>query len=331
MKYANSLKYINSFPRAGQIGDALPKRVGELCSRLGRVNLGTPAICLPDGGGGHSCAIMLESVIKASGHSVCRISAACGYDSRASILINGEIALIDDYNKAVFAIKSAVAKDPESGLLYEEVVFALGLLLCKMSGCEYVLLEGLTNKDVALDSICAPYDLIVMPSVYDVASGEEQIDYLCEAIRRGTREVISGNQKSEIYNRILNACALSGTRLGIPAKALFEVGEITSRSITFSYGGRSGYSLKSPSYVLRDSAMTVIECALALRRKGVKMPWSGISAGLAAANNMCAFDIISVSPRIIIDSAANVEECELLIKTGVDIFGDGSNGKISVL
>lgn len=322
MKYANSLKYMNSFEGASTPSEISVKRAGELCARLGKINVGTPVICLPADGAGHASAIMLESVMIHSGHTVGRITSVHGYDSRTSILVNGETVHIEDYTKAVTELKSVAVKDVDVNYLKEEMTFVLGLLLCKMLSCEYIMLEGLSGEDFSLDALCAPYDLIVMPTVYGGDGGVDRVKVICDAIRRGTREVVSGNQKSEIYNLISNACVLNGNRLYIPLKAQFGVTEYSSRHLAFSYGGRDGYTLKSPSYILRDCAMTVIECALALRRKGVKMPWSGIAEGLAAQMNTGCFDIMSVSPLVVLDTAACAEEIELLIRTGTDIFGE---------
>lgn len=313
---------MNSFEGASIPSEISAKRAGELCSRLGKINVGTPVICLPADGAGHASAIMLESVMICSGHTVGRISSVYGYDSRASIFVNGEAVHIEDYTKAVTELKSAAAKTPEASYLKEEMTFVLGLLLCKMLSCEYILLEGLSGEDFSLDALCAPYDLIVMPTVYESDGGADKVKVICDTIRRGTREVVSGNQKSEIYNRISNACLLNGNRLYIPVKAQFEVSEYSSRHLSFSYGGRDGYTLNSPSYVLRDCAMTVVESALALRRKGVKMPWSGIAEGLAARMDTGCFDIMSVSPLVVLDTASCSEEIELLNKTGADIFGE---------
>jgi folylpolyglutamate synthase/dihydropteroate synthase len=190
-----------------------------------------------------------------------------------------------------------------------------------MSGCDYVILQGLSGKDYSIDAVCAPYDLIVMPSVYESSKVADRVKILCDAIKRGTREVISGNQKSDIYNRISNACAVGGIRLYIPVKAQFELIDITSRSLGFKYGEKDGYTMKSPSCMLRDCAMTVIESALAIRRSGKKLPWSSIKTGLASAVSTGAFDMLSVSPRIITDSAKSAGEVSLLLKTCDEIWG----------
>ena len=322
MKYSNSLKYMNGFPEAGAMSEMSVKRVLELCLALGKVNVGLRCVCLPEGSSGHAVAVMLESVIKSSGHSIGRITSVRRFDSRSSIYIDGEIPSIVDYNAAVAELKNAVKKNPDAGYTREETTFVLGLLLCRMCGCEYVILEGLSGKDYSLDAVCAPYDLIVMPTVYDNDSSSDKVKVLCDAVRRGTREVVSGNQKSEIYNAISNACAISGVRLYIPVKAQFEVDEVAARKLTFSYSGREGFSLRSPSYLLRDCAITVIESALALRRGGVKLPWSDITTGLSSASETCCFDMIAISPLLLIDSASSPDEAAMLIKTAEATLGE---------
>ena len=330
MKYSNSLKYMNGFPAAKSLSDISQKRALELCESLGRVNIGMRCICLPACGAGHASAVMLESVMICAGHKVGRITSAYGFDSRASVFVGGEMPSIEDYNGAVEELKSAVKRSPDTPYTREETTFVLGLLLCKMNGCEYVILEGLSDSDFTLDAICAPYELIVMPTVYDCANAAGKVRCLCDAIRRGTREVVSGNQKSEIYNTISNACAISGARLYIPVKAQFEVTEISSRSLSFTYVGREGFTLKNPSYMLRDCAITVIEAALALRRGGVRMPWSCISSGLSTVTSTGCFDMLSLSPKLILDTATVAEEAALVKRTAQELWGEDALDSLTV-
>ena len=322
MKYSNSLKYMNSFPPANTSADISQKRIADLCKRLGRVNVGTRYICVPDGSAGHACAVLLENIIKSSEHSVGRITSCCGFDSRSSILIGGAMASIETYNKSVTALKSVAKNDPDDMYTQEEMTLALGLLICKLEACEYVILEGLSKGGMALDAICAPYDLIVVPTVYEGSGATEKIKTVCDVIRRGTREVVSGNQRSDVYNKISQACAVSGVRLYIPAKAQFEATEISPRKLCFNYGGKEGYTLRTPSHILRDCAMTAVEASLALRRGGVKMPWSGIFNGLSSASDTRCFEMISASPIIVTDSGSVREELIPMLKTADEVWGE---------
>ncbi len=322
MKYANSIKYMNSFPLAKSGAEISQKRISELCMLLGRVNIGTRYICLPSGQSGHASAVLLEAIIEKAGLRVGRICSEFCFDSRESVYINKRIPSIEDYNKSVDALHSVIEKMNDKNFCREEVSFVLSLLLCKLYDCDIVILEGTTNADYSLDSICAPYDLIVIPTVYEIDGANEIIKPLCDSIRRGVREVITGNQRSDVYNSISNSCAMSGVRLYIPVKSQFEVIEASLKKLAFSYGGRDGYSMRSPSYILRDAAILCIETALAIRRAGVKIPWSAIQGGLCEASGMSCFDLISASPILVTDSAKSREEVTLLLKTldslGVD-------------
>ena len=330
MKYANSIKYINSFERAGDSSLISQKRIRDLCEQLGRVNLGMRYISLPKSTAGHACAIMLESVIKAAGYKVGRITSTADFDPKASIFIDRAVPDINDMSKSVAEIRSFIKANPDESYYKEEIVFALSLLLCKLSDCTFVILEGLFDNHYSLDAVCAPYDLIVMPTVYDAHDAMFDIKPQCEAIRRGTREVISGNQKSDVYNCISNACAMSGVRLYIPVKAQFTVVEQSVKKLAFEYGGKDGYVLRSPSYILRDSAITVIEAALAIRRGGFKLPGSSITEGLLAATDTSCFDVISVMPLVISDAASSYEETELLLKTCAEAGIDTSHLSVCV-
>lgn len=330
MKYSNSLKYMNGFPPAESRTEISQKRAATLCEGLGKVNLGMRCICLPCCGAGHVSATMLESVMVCAGHKVGRITSAYGFDSRASVMINGEIPSIEDYNGAVEELKSAVKRNPDLPYTKEETTFVIGLLLCKMNGCEYVLLEGLSGVDFTLDALCAPYELIVTPTFYGCEGDADRLKCLCDSIRRGTREVVSGNQRSEVYNTISNACAISGARLYIPVKAQFEVGEVSSRSLSFSYVGREGFTIKNPSYIARDCAITVIESALALRRGGVRIPWSCISTGLSAITASGCFDMLSLAPKLILDTSTGSEEASMLKRTACELWGENTFNGITL-
>ena len=128
MKYANSIKYINSFERAGDSSLISQKRIRNLCEQLGRVNLGMRYISLPKSTAGHACAIMLESVIKAAGYKVGRITSTADFDPKASIFIDRAVPDINDMNKSVAEIRSFIKSNPDESYYKEEVVFALSLL-----------------------------------------------------------------------------------------------------------------------------------------------------------------------------------------------------------
>ena len=326
MKYVNSLKYIDGFRLASEGDGVSVKRIAELCSSLGQINRGVRFIHVPEGVAGHGCALLLEGIIKSAGYKIGRICSTRRLDSRSCVFVGGEIPSIEDYNKCVAEIKSKVNKNYESEYCKEEIVFVLSLLLCRLGGCEFIILEG-TDR---FDRVCAPYELAVIPTVYDTERAPEKISRLCDAVRSGTREVVSGNQRSDIYNYISNVCAPSGQRLFIPAKAQFEIVEQSSRRVVFNYNGRDGFCLKTPSLIMRDCAMTAIEAVMAIRREGIRIPVSAIISGIESAEGCGSFEVISYTPTIIADNAEEPDEICLTYKTFCEIFGEDKKFSVCI-
>ncbi len=318
MKYVNSLKYMNCFETAGSSSEISPKRTAELCDMLGRVNVGNKSIYLPDGALGYAASVMLEAVIRNAGYKVGRITSAFGSDSRAAVYIGGERASIEDYNLAVAEIKATVQRSEDRQYYKEETVFAMALMICKMNSCDYVILQGMSNGECDLASLCAPYDLVIVPTLSDDGGSAMPLG---DVIRRGAREVISGTQKKSIYEIISKACFACGARLTLSSRPSFKSEAVSSIDRSFSYGDRSGYTVKSPSSAVAECAMLVIESALAIRRSGVKLPWTSITAGLSSACGMGCFETVSAAPLILLDSSEDKNELLLFLSTLDEIFG----------
>lgn len=315
MKYANSVKYLKSFDLSGDISEISAARVAGLCRDLGKINVGPKFIHISGASASHGCALFIESIIKNAGYRVGRINTAYKFDIMKTVYIDRQIPVIDDYNKAVAAIRQIVNK--KSGEIYkrEEIVFVFSLMVCMLEGCEFVILEECINEYPGLFEICAPYEIAVIPSGYGKEPDTLREQKWSNTIKLVRHEVISGNQKTDTYNIISDKCRLSGTRLAIPAKAQFVPTEIDNRNVAFEYKGKSNYKIKSISLLLRDCAMTAIETVNSLRRSGIKISGNAICQGLLEAGNAGFCEIISASPLIITDISSMTEEITVLRKS----------------
>lgn len=325
MKYVNSLKYMNSFEPSVSLSDISFSRTAHLCDILGRVNINTKSIFIPSGSVGYATAVMLESVLKSEGYHVGRITSAFGFDCRRMVYIDGAPAGIEEFNLAVAELKAKVIGVADQQFSREEAAFALSLLLCRMCDCKYIILEGMSIDSFDLASLCAPYDIVVVPEIRDV--NDKALPVVCKAISQSPRAIVSANQRMTVYNKLAD---VAKTGINLTAKKSFEVGGISSIRLDFSYSNRSGYSIKTPSIIGRESAMLVIDTVQAIRRDGVKVQRSNIAEGLAAASNTAAFDTFSVSPIMIFDSACDEYGVTALITTMDEVFGEGSRNGISV-
>ena len=325
MKYVNSLKYMNSFEPSQSLSDISFSRVALLCDMLGRVNINTKSIFIPSGSVGYATAVMLESVLKSEGYHVGRITSAFGFDCRRMVYIDGAPAAIEEFNRAVAELKSKVIGVTDQTFLREEVSFALSLLLCRMCDCKYIILEGMSTDSFDLASLCAPYDIVIVPEIREVS--DKALNVVCKAISQGPRAIVSANQKIPVYNKLAGVAKIG---INLTAKMSFEVIGASSIRLDFAYGNRNGYLIKTPSVIGRESAMLVIDTAQAIRRDGVKVQWSNIEAGLASAVNTGAFETFSVSPIMLFDSACDEYGVSALSATMDEIFGEGSRSDISV-
>ena len=325
MKYVNSLKYMNSFERSESFSEISAGRAAKLCELLGRVNINTKSIFIPAGPAGYMTSVMLESVIKTEGYRVGRITAEFGFDCRKMVYIDGAQASIEDFNRAVAELKAKAATVPEERFSAEEAAFALSLLLCRMRDCRYIILQGMSTELYDLASLCAPYDIVIVPEIKE--DNDRELAVICRAISQSPRAIVSANQKIPVYNKL---ASIARTGINLTAKKSFEDEHISSLRLDFSYGGREGYTIKSPSILARDAAMLVIDTAQAIRRDGVKVQWSNIEAGLAKATNLGAFDTFSVSPLVLFDCACDEDGIDALKRSANAVFGGGSLTSISL-
>ncbi len=325
MKYVNSLKYMNSFAPSESHSDISASRTAQLCELLGRVNINTKSIFIPSGSTGYMTSVMLESVIKSEGYRVGRITSEFGFDCRKMVYIDGAPASIEDFNRAVAELKSKVISVPDQCFLREEAAFALSLLLCRMNDCRYIILEGMSSDSFDLSSLCAPYDIVIVPEIKD--ENDRELAVVCRAISQGSRAIVSANQKVTVYNKL---ATVAKTGITVTAKKSFESWHISGLRQDFAYGTREGYTIKSPSIIGRESAMLVIDAALSIRRDGIKVQWSNIEAGLAVASNMGSFDVFSVSPLMVFDSACDADGVWAIKTTAEAVLGGGALEHVSL-
>jgi len=319
MKYVNSLKYMHSFETSATPSDISSGRIAELCELLGRININTKSIFIPSGAAGHTAAVMIESVIKSEGYRVGRITSEFGFDCRKMVYIDAAQAGIEDFNRAVAELKAKVANITDKQFSREEVAFVLSLLLCRMCDCKYIIFEGMSCEDYDLASLCAPYDIVIVPEIRE--EDEKTLFVISKAISHSPRAIVSANQKINVYNKL---SGVARTGINLIAKKDFEVKHLSSIRLDFSYGSRDGYTIKTPSLIARECAMLVIDTAQAIRRDGVKVQWSNIESGLASAIGAVSFDTFSVSPLMLFDGARDKYEVSNLVSTMEEVLGENS-------
>lgn len=293
-----------------------------LCMRLGRIHTGIRKICVFDNIGGSCRAAYLESILQSAGYRTGRLTKAATDGLRSRIYLDGQpishkqvCDMTDQIMQAIDGMQKEQGSESAIDFDSEQKICALALLAFCCHGCDVIIFEA--SGDFASDpmAVAAPFSL-VMPSGFgtkDTAAAKKQATDACQAIRRGTREVITGFTGGEVYNLISQACAAAGSRLTVPAKSEAQIGESSLSRTDFSYRGKGPYRLHSSFEVQFEAALAAIEACYALRRDGVRLPGAAIIAGIGRAKAGLCFDVLTVRPGIVVSVTGSVEDTRAVL------------------
>ena len=292
-----------------------------LCMRLGRIHTGIRKICVSDNVCGSCRAAYLESILLAAGYRVGRMSSRETDGLRSRIRLDGQpishkqvCELTEQIMQGIDGLYKELGEDVVGTFAGEQKMCALAMLAFCCHGCDVIIFEA--ARDHASDpmSIAAPYTL-VMPCGFgtrDTAAAKKQAQDACLAMKRGTREVVTGFTGGEVYNLISQACAAAGSRLTVPAKSEALVKESALAKMEFTYRGKGPYRLHSSYSVQFEAALAAIEACFALRRDGVRLPGAAIAAGLQKAEAPLCFDVLTVRPGVIVSVIGSAEDTRAL-------------------
>ena len=314
MTFVRAQRYLSA-PAEG----ASAEQFAALCTRLGRIQAGIRKIAVSANRSG-SCRIeYMESILLAAGYRVGVWTRMGSDDLRSRIRIGGQpishkqvSELCEQIMKEIDAMQ---AEQETAAFDSEQKLCALALLAFCCHGCDVVLLD--VSEDCTLDPmwVASPYTL-VMPCGFgtrDTALAKKQAAQICRAVRRGTREVITGFVGGEVYNLLSQACALAGSRLTVPAKSEAVISEQSLNKTVFTYRSKGPYRLHGSFEVQFEAVLASIEACYALRRDGVRLPGQAIMAGLQKAEVPVCFDVVTVRPGVIVSAVITQEDVRALL------------------
>lgn len=334
MTYENALKYIHK----GKRTSALPtlERMKLICSYLDNPQDNLRFVHVAGTNGKGSFTEMLSSVLTKAGYSVGRYISPYIIDFRERICTDGKMIPRADLVKctekvraAVDKMKSDVAKvrnggkaekeipaDIISGKISEEpiefeLITAIAFLYFAEKNCDIVVLEcGLGGEFDATNIICPPLLSVIMSVSYDHTellgnTISEIARTKCGIIKRGTLEAVSYPQIYEdAAKEIKRACADRGVSLNIPDENALKITGLTLGALEFTYKGKEYKTSLCAEYQALN-ACTVIEAAKALERVGMEISDAAIKKGIADAEFPARFEILGISPDIVLDGAHN--------------------------
>ena len=313
MTFVRAQRYLSAPDKGASV-----EQFAALCTRLGRIQAGIRKIAVSSNLGGHCRIAYLESILLAAGYRVGVWTRMGSDDLRSRIRLDAQPVshkqvseMCEQIMKEIDAMSTGESAVTFSG---EQKLCALALMAFCAHGCDVVLLD--VSEDCTLDPmwVCAPYT-VVMPcglGTRDTALAKKQATQISRAVRKGTREVISGFMGGEVYNLLSQACAASGSRLTVPAKSEAVITEQSLNKTVFTYRGKGPYRLHTSFELQLEAAMAAIEACYALRRDGVRLPGQAMMAGLQKAEVPVCFDVVTVRPGVIVSAASTQEDVRAL-------------------
>ncbi len=331
MTPGNALKRIAAFPRTN--GRATLARMSLLCRYLGDPQNKMKYIHIAGTNGKGSVAAMTDVILRCAGYKVGRYISPYILDFRERMTVDGKMIPFTElpiYTKKVLAAVSKMESDiaaakwgenvnvpiPEELLTGEipstpvqfEIVTAIAFLFFLECRCDIVVLEcGLGGRYDATNVIPAPLAAVLCGIGIDHA---ELLGDTCAKIaeeksgiiKKGTGAVISAPQVTDALLPISERCRALDCALTVAGKA--DVVRSGPLGLEFAYKGEL-YDLALCAAYQATNASVVLEIVRALGELGMTVPARAVKGGFMRAHFPARFEVLSISPTVIVDGAHN--------------------------
>jgi len=321
MDYRESVDYLLSFAdfeRSGRFQDRPDVApVLALLRGLGDPHLGRRTVHIAGSKGKGSVAAMVESVLRAAGHSTGLFTSPHLHSYTERIRVNGEPLAEGDWARLTGVLGAAVeaeAPAPEGRRLVTfDLLTALAFLAFRESAVRCQVLEaGLggrvdsTNvferKEVcAITAIGLEHTEILGDTVEEIAGEKAGI------ITPGA-DVVIGPQQQAAARKVIRRAAEGAGCPVVDVSAGYSW-----RLVSHDLDGQT-FGLKGPGGPLRlripllgehqlENAATAVACVDALRRRGLEVPEGSVERGLAEVRWPGRMEILRRMPVVVADGA----------------------------
>jgi dihydrofolate synthase/folylpolyglutamate synthase len=340
VQYIQALRFLqqrDDWERSGSVADAARwdlRRMRSLLSRLGDPHLGRRTVHIAGSKGKGSVAAMVESVLRAAGHSTGLYTSPHLHRFVERIRIDGEPLSPEEFGSLMDTVVPQIEAEDADGaygrLSTFESLTALAFLAFRERGCAWQVLEtGLggrldaTNvfdeKDVCvITPVGLEHTAVLGDTVAQIAGEKAGI------ITPGVR-VIMGPQRDAAADVIRRVCAERGATLIEVAQAcaMSRAGR-TSEAQEFTLrtpGGTRKLSLPLLGKHQLDNAATAV---LALEALDAGIDDAALREGLASMRWPARIEVLRRKPLIVADGAHDRDSARRLVQTLRDDLGVSS-------
>lgn len=311
MTYHNAIKYIQNAPNITPKDSSAKQRIERLFAMLGNPQRKIKYIRLAGSNGKSVCAQMMTSILNSAGILSGCLTMPILSELRENIRVGGIPISMEETVRFTEQIVRAVAKineeDKESNPANKavfaptthEIMLCIAMLIFIEKDCKLVFIESDHSADDPSRFLPTPLSAIICGAI--PSDDKDEIAKIRSYIQRGLTEITSVPQDTSAYQIIANTCQSANCRLTISMPNNAIISSLNLRGTTFKYKGTE-YTLKICGRFQVANAILGIESAKMLARHGFKINKQNIIDGLLKTNLQSKFEIISISPTIIIDS-----------------------------
>ena len=307
MTYKEALEYIHSVTWMGSRPGL--SRIAELCEKMNNPqdSLRFVHVAGTNGKGSFSC--MLSEVLREAGYRVGLFTSPFIKEFNERIRVNGQDIPNEDLADVTEYVRGFA--DTMEDLPTEfELITAIALEYFRRQNCDIVVLEvGMGGRLDSTNVINTPILSVITEISLDHTGmlGDTVEAIAAEKagiIKTGVPVMFSGTD-TRARAVIANTAQRMGCVITYPAYDTLLVEQSSIEGSTFTYKGKSGYTISLAGLYQPRNAAAVICAVEALRREGYDISDEALRTGLACARWSARFELLRRNPVIIYDGGHN--------------------------
>ena len=311
MTYHNAIKYIKNAPDVAPTDQSAKERINLLFNALSNPQKKTKYVRLAGSNGKSVYAQMITSGLNCAGITSGYVTMQILSDFRENVKINGNPLSIDEIVKFTEIVILATAKinaaskekNPGSNVTFvptiHEIILCIAMIAFAEKCCKLVFIESDHNTGDPSLYLPTPISIVICGSI---PSDDDEIRKIIHSyLQKGINEIVSVPQNNTALNLITKHCQKINCRLTMSTPARASILSTNLRGTKFTYD-KIEYTLKICGKFQVGNAILAIESLKMLNRNNYCITEKNLIDGLAKTTLPSKFEVISISPTIIIDS-----------------------------
>ena len=335
MTYHNAVKYLQQAPSESNDSTALPL----LWEAMRAPQRSLKYLRFTGSNGKTVCAELLLSAFQQSEYIVGSLSLPLREDGRGNVRINAKslspeeftsyleriVQILKDINLTRTQEASDEGNDePKKPLVLSqsELLLSIALLAFYEHGCSFCIIESDAAFSDPTRRLPSPFAAAICGTI--PRENQKEIQGIRSYIVHGIQEIVSAPQDQNAYRLISETCASINCRLTIPTKSELSILRLSFAGSEFCYKNEN-YKLALCGKFQITNATVVLEVINMLARHGFTLSQAQIFNGFLQTKAPARFEIVSVSPTIILDSTHSEEAIGVICEALADfkpLFGN---------